>query len=98
RPASDMAERSHSIHQVRQLPELGSQLVRAVFELLMTAAAIAWIAPSSAPVAALSAIAAVSLPLLVQPVLQERDLRVRTHTGALGRFYLDAFLGLVAVR
>jgi ABC-type transport system involved in cytochrome bd biosynthesis fused ATPase/permease subunit len=36
--------------------------------------------------------------LAVRPLLTERDLRVRTHVGALGRFYLDALLGLVAVR
>jgi ABC-type multidrug transport system fused ATPase/permease subunit len=41
---------------------------------------------------------ALTLPFLSQPILRERDLRLRTHTGALGRFYLDAFLGLVAVR
>jgi len=34
----------------------------------------------------------------VQPLLAERDLRVRNHTGALSRFYLDALLGLVPVR
>jgi ABC-type bacteriocin/lantibiotic exporter with double-glycine peptidase domain len=98
RPASDMAERSHSIHQIRLLPDLATQLARALFELVLTAAAIAWLDPRSAPIAALSAAAALSVPFLVQPVLQERDLRVRTHTGALGRFYLDAFLGLVTVR
>ena len=38
------------------------------------------------------------LPLLGQPLLTERDLRVRTHAGALGRFTLDALLGLTAVR
>ncbi len=32
-PVSDMAERSHSIHQLRLLPRLGGQLVRAVFTL-----------------------------------------------------------------
>jgi ABC-type transport system involved in cytochrome bd biosynthesis fused ATPase/permease subunit len=38
------------------------------------------------------------LPLAAQPVIIERDLRLRTHTGALSRFYLDALLGLVAIR
>ena len=28
----------------------------------------------------------------------ERDLRVRSHMGALSRYYLDALLGLVAIR
>jgi ATP-binding cassette subfamily B protein len=98
RPTSDMADRSHSIHQIRLLPDLGAQFARSLFELLLTAAAIAWIDPPSARLAAASAAAALALPILIQPVLRERDLRVKTHAGALGRFYLDAFLGLVAVR
>jgi ATP-binding cassette subfamily B protein len=46
----------------------------------------------------LAAVVAVALPLAVQPLFMELDLRVRTHTGALSRFYLDALLGLVTVR
>ena len=46
----------------------------------------------------LAAVLALGLPLLAQPLLKERDFRVRSHVGALGRFYLDALLGLVAVR
>src|SRR5688500_10842359 len=40
----------------------------------------------------------ISLPLVSQPILSHLDLRVRTHVGALSRFYLDSLLGLVAVR
>jgi ATP-binding cassette subfamily B protein len=93
-----MAERSHSIHQIRLLPDLGVQALRNLFELLLTTAGIMWIDPASAPLAMSSTVVALALPLLAQPVLRERDLRVRTHAGALARFYLDAFLGLVAVR
>jgi ATP-binding cassette subfamily B protein len=95
---SDMAERAHSIHQVRHLPEVGGQFLRSVIELGLTAAAIAWLSPASAPLAALAAVAALALPLLVQPVVWERDLRLRTHTGALSRFYFDALQGLTAIR
>ncbi len=98
RLTSDMAERSHTIHQIRQLPTLGTQLLRNCFELVLTAVGIAWIDPRSAPLACLAALLAVALPLVVQPWLAERDLRLRSHTGALSRFYLDAFLGLVAIR
>ncbi len=35
---------------------------------------------------------------LVQPLLNERDLRARNHAGALNGFYLDALLGLVPIR
>jgi ABC-type bacteriocin/lantibiotic exporter with double-glycine peptidase domain len=95
---SDMAERSHSLQALRLLPGLGGQLLRSTFELAMTTAGIAWLDPISAPSAVLAAAVAVGLPLLAQPLLAEHDLRVRNHAGALGRFYLDALLGLVPVR
>jgi ABC-type bacteriocin/lantibiotic exporter with double-glycine peptidase domain len=95
---SDMAERSHSIHLIRRLPELGGQLLRYIFEIVFTTAGIIWIDPASAPIAVLAALAAVAVPLLSQPLLMERDLRLRTHAGALSHFYLDALLGLVAIR
>jgi ATP-binding cassette subfamily B protein len=94
---SDMAERSHSIHQIRRLPELGGQLLRYGFEIVFTTAGIIWLDPFSAPIALLAAFAAVAIPLLSQPLLIERDLRLRTHSGALSHFYLDALLGLVAI-
>jgi ABC-type bacteriocin/lantibiotic exporter with double-glycine peptidase domain len=95
---SDMAERSHSIHQIRRLPELGGQLLRYGFEIVFTTAGIIWLDPLSAPIALLAGFAAVAIPVLSQPILIERDLRLRTHSGALSHFYLDALLGLVAIR
>ena len=95
---SDMAERSHSIHRIRRLPELGGQLLRYGLEIAFTAAGIIWLDPDSAPIAILAALAALAIPLLAQPWLAERDLRFRTHAGALTHFYLDALLGLVAIR
>src|SRR5262249_19429265 len=53
---------------------------------------------SGAWVAVTAALIAIALPLAIQSRLSERDLRVRSHNGALSRFYLDAMLGLVAVR
>ena len=98
RPLSDMAERSHSVHRIRQLLSLGGQGLQLTFELIMTTAAMIWLAPASAPFAVLAAALAIGIPLAVQPALGERDLRVRTHNGALSRFYLDALRGLVAIR
>ena len=95
---SDMAERSHSIHLIRRLPELGGALLRYSFEIVFTTAGIIWLDPASATIAILAALAAVSIPILSEPWLMERDLRFRTHTGALTHFYLDALLGLVAIR
>lgn len=94
---SDMADRSHNIHLIRRLPELGGQLLRFTFEIVFTAAGIIWIDPASAPIAILAALAAIAIPLASQPLLMERDLRLRTHAGALSHFYLDALLGLIAI-
>ena len=94
---SDMAERSHSIHLIRRLPELGGQLLRYSFEIVFTTAGIIWLDPFTAPIAIAAALAAVAIPILAQPLLIERDLRLRTHSGALTHFYLDALLGLVAI-
>jgi ABC-type bacteriocin/lantibiotic exporter with double-glycine peptidase domain len=94
---SDMAERSHSIHLIRRLPELGGQLLRYSFEIVFTTAGIIWIDPAAAPLALVAAFAAIAIPLAAQPVLGERDLRLRTHAGALTHFYLDALLGLIAI-
>ncbi len=98
RLSSDMAERCHSSHRLRTLPELAANFLRSGWQLLFTAAGIAWLDPGVAPLAALSALLAFALPMVSQPVLVERDLRVRNHAGALGRFYLDALLGLVPAR
>jgi ABC-type bacteriocin/lantibiotic exporter with double-glycine peptidase domain len=95
---SDMAERSHSVDTLRSVPQLGIQLLGSTFQLIMTVAGIIWLDPSSAFLAILSGLAAIALPLLMQPALAERGLRVRNHVGALSRFYLDAMLGLVPVR
>ena len=98
RLTSDMAERSHTTHRLRHLPDMGRQLLRSIFELCATAAGIAWLDPAAVPIV-LPAIAAALLPALIaQPALAERDLRVRSHAAALTRFYLDALLGLVAIR
>jgi ATP-binding cassette subfamily B protein len=98
RLASDMAERSHSAHRLRQAPELAGRLLRPLFEMAFTVAGIAWIYPHSALWAILAAAVSLLIPLATQPALAERDLRLRSHAGALTRFYLDSLLGLVAVR
>ncbi|MEQ1528076.1 MAG: cysteine peptidase family C39 domain-containing protein, partial [Methylococcales bacterium] len=98
RPISDMAERSHSIHLTRLLPSLGIQFLQGCWDLLLTLLGICLLDAANAPLAITIALLALGLPLLVQPFINERDLRVRSHAGALFSFYLDALLGLVAIR
>jgi ABC-type bacteriocin/lantibiotic exporter with double-glycine peptidase domain len=98
RPISDMAERSHSIQMARSVPAMGLQFIQTLCELALTLIGIILIDPSSALLAAAIALCAIVLSAAAQPMLNERDLRVRNHAGALYGFYLDALLGLVPVR
>jgi ABC-type bacteriocin/lantibiotic exporter with double-glycine peptidase domain len=99
---SDMAERGHSAHSLRQLPSLGARFLRLCFELALTTAGLIWLDPTrtsaGAWAAVVVAVIAVALPLALQSRLTERDLRIRNHNGALSRFYLDAMLGLAPIR
>lgn len=94
---SDMAERSHSLHVIRQVPDLGRRFVSATLQLLMTTIGILWIDPLCAPIALAAVVVSVGLPALAQPVLAEQDLQVRTRWGGLSRFYLDALMGAMPI-
>ena len=98
RLTSDMAERQHSLHQIRKVPRLGRQVLREGVELLITTGAILWLAPSTASIVLIALLASIGVPVLGQPFLFERDSRVRSHLGGLSRFYLDSLLGLVPLR
>jgi len=98
RPISNMAESSHLLHWVRLLPGHGGQIIRSLCELCATVVGVIWLHPPSAPLVLLLAGLVVLLPLLGQPLLLEKDLRMRGHAGGLARFYLDALLGLSAIR
>ena len=99
RPVSDMAERAHLVHKLRALPTLAGDILRtrAGDRHRRGGAGLARSARAP-PLAVALAAAMLLIPLAAQPALAERDLRMRNHAGALGRFYLDALLGLVAVR
>jgi ATP-binding cassette subfamily B protein len=98
RPVSDMAERAHLVHKLRSLPTLAGDIVRTSLEIVIVAAALVWLDPRGAVLTVALAAAMLLIPLAAQPAVAERDLRMRNHAGALGRYYLDALLGLVAVR
>jgi len=94
---SDMAERAHIAHRLRDLPALAAAITRVTFGLVFTVAGISWLYPQSRTPALIAAVAAVVVPLFAHPWLTEQDFRTRTHSGALSRFFLDALLGLTAV-
>lgn len=98
RLTGDMAERNHVLHQLRNLPQVAGRLLSSLFALLFTTLGAIWLAPHSAPWIVAAAATAIGLPLLIYPMLAERDMRVRAHEGGLSRFYLDALKGAVPIR
>lgn len=98
RPLSDMAERAHQLHLVREVPVLVFHLLRAGAQILTTTAALLWLDPSGGRWTLLLGACGLGLPLVFLPLLQERDLRVRSHQGALASFFFDALRGLIPLR
>lgn len=95
---SDMAERSHSVHHLKRLPLLVRGLLQSSFALILTTLGIIWLDPNVAHIACLTLVTAIGVPLMANSALSEGDLRVRSHAGALSRFYLDGLLGLTPIR
>jgi ABC-type bacteriocin/lantibiotic exporter with double-glycine peptidase domain len=98
RLVADMAHRAHSLDVLRSLPEVAASLTRSSLQLVFTAIALTWLDPATAWLALLAAVLALTVPLVTEPALAERELRQRNHAGALARCYLDGLLGLVAAR
>jgi ATP-binding cassette subfamily B protein len=98
RLTSDMMQRIHELRGIRMFPELGIGLLRLFFQIILTVSAIIFIVPESAGIAVLSTIFSISMSFVSQPLLEEQDLRLRTHVGAMSHFYMDALLGLIPIR
>ncbi len=98
RPASDMIERAHLGHRLSLLPPLAGNLFFAAAQLVATVVGLCWLHPGGVGWTLLAAASIVAVPWLFQPALGEADLRLRTHAGALARYYLDALQGLTALR
>jgi ATP-binding cassette subfamily B protein len=98
RLVSDMAERTHAAHHLHDYPHLAARLAQAVVTLALVSAGIAVVAPASAGLVAAASVVTVALALAFVPAVQRHDVKVRTHAGALARFYLDALRGITAIR
>jgi ABC-type bacteriocin/lantibiotic exporter with double-glycine peptidase domain len=98
RLSSDLAERCHQVSALRRLSTIGTQGGTALCRLVFVTGALCAIAPEEAGLAAAATLVALAIPFAAHPLLSERDLRARTHAGALFRFHLDALLGVVPLR
>ena len=97
RLVSDMAHRAHSLHGLRSIGPLARSLLDTSARMLCITVALLWLAPESAAFVLTTAATVTILPLGFLRVLGEADLRMRSHSGALSRFFLDGMLGLMPV-
>ena len=95
---SDMALRAHSLEDIRALPDLAARFVRVAIQLVVTAAGLTWLDVRSGAIAWVAVALALVVPLAMQKLLAERDLRLQIHAAALSRYYLDSLVGLIAAR
>lgn len=97
RLVSDMAERAHAINELRSLPFLLSRAFRSTATFAITLAALLFLMPQASAALVIGALVLLGIAFSFQPVFAEIDLRARTHSGGLTRFYLDALAGLSAI-
>jgi ATP-binding cassette subfamily B protein len=95
---SDMAHRAHELRSLRGFPAQVIDMVRTGCELLFTAGAVIALRPDTGVFALVASGLFLALTQVTRPFLHERSLRLRTHGGALARFYLDAMQGLLPLR
>lgn len=94
---SDMAERSHAISELRSLPFLRSRGLRSASTFVITFAALLFLMPQASGTLIAGALMLLAIAFSFAPIFAEIDLRARTHSGGLTRFYLDALAGLGAI-
>lgn len=95
---SDLVLRAHQIEILHMTPFALYAGLRAACTLTLTAVALLWLAPRTAPLVLTQVFLCLAIPALLSPHWAERDLTVRTHEGSLMRFFLSSLLGLIPVR
>lgn len=98
RLVSDMTMRAHELAAIKEFPALAVQFLQLTVQVILTTAGVIYFVPSMAGTALFVMALALLPALLARPILQEQDLRYRTHSGGLSRFYLDGLLGLIPLR
>ena len=94
----DLAERGHNIAEIRQITVVASRIITNLCSLVVTAFCLIWLDPLVTPFAVFGTVLVILLPLILEPMITELDLRHRTHGATLNHFYLDSLIGLVPCR
>ena len=98
RPSSDMTDRCHGLHLLREFPHALALGLQNAFQLAATVVGLCLLYPSGAIWIVPTCVLVAGIPLLYSPAVSECDHRVRTIAGAMSRYYLEGLLGAVTVR
>lgn len=95
---SDLIQRAHELHDIRGLPTLAMGFAQQVSQLLFVSVGLIIIYPQGFMLVLMCTALVIATAFMTRPMMQEQDMRFRTHTGSLSRFYLDALQGLLPIR
>jgi len=98
RLTSDMIQRAYELRHLRIVPVMGMQCLKILTEIICITAGLIILYPQGSLLILFSCLSVIAVSLVTQPLVQEQDMRFRTHIGGLSRFYLDALQGLLPIR
>lgn len=93
RLASDLAQRGHALSELRTAPTVIAGLSANVSRIAMLLVGLVWLMPSAVWIVLTAGVFAIVAPFGMFRLLAERDIRARTHLGALSNLYLDGLRG-----
>lgn len=97
RLVNDLAERGHSLALLVKLPFLLQRLLVVAVRIVGVLVGLVWLLPDQVFWVLLAGLAALVLPLVLHKTVRDLDLRIRTHSSAVGQLYLDALRGSEAI-
>lgn len=97
RLVNDLAERGHALALLAKMPFLLQRLLVVAVRIVGVLAGLVWLLPGQVLWVLLAGLAAIGLPLVMHRTVRDLDLRIRTHSSAVGQLYLDALRGSEAI-
>ncbi|MCJ8274632.1 MAG: cysteine peptidase family C39 domain-containing protein, partial [Psychrosphaera sp.] len=94
----DLIERCHSVTVIAKTPKVVIDTVMSLTLIITIFIGLLYISPGQAPLLCLFLFFCLSLPLLAQHILSQKDMIARTLAGTLTRHYSNALLGLFTVK
>lgn len=97
RLVNDLAERGHALALLAKMPFLLQRLLVVAVRIVGVLIGLVWLLPEQVLWVLLAGLVALGLPLVMHRTVRDLDLRIRTHSSAVGQLYLDALRGSEAI-